>query len=211
MRDIDIRRAVWSQLAIAHAGDPDTRLVQEMGVWSGTVRIDIAVINGELVGYELKSDSDTLQRLPGQAELYGRVFDRVVLVVGKKHALKAKMMVPTWWGVTVATSSGEKIVLTPKRQPKRNPQVDPYLLAKLLWKSEALGALAERGLAKGWKGRSVDDLHKRLATELTLSELSAAVRAALKARLVWLGQTGSYEGQMSACSDSNPCRPASSS
>jgi hypothetical protein len=68
-----------------------------MGIWSGSVRIDVAVINGELTGYELKSDRDTLERLPLQAELYSRVFDRLILVVGKRHAKKAIEHIPEWW------------------------------------------------------------------------------------------------------------------
>jgi hypothetical protein len=71
MRDRDVREAVLERLAAEHAGDADTHIVQEMGVWSGVARIDIAVINGELCGYELKSDRDTLERLPRQMEYYG--------------------------------------------------------------------------------------------------------------------------------------------
>ena len=56
MRDIDVRRAVRKKLGEQYAHDPDTRIVEEMGIWSGTVRIDIAIINGELNGFELKSD-----------------------------------------------------------------------------------------------------------------------------------------------------------
>jgi hypothetical protein len=39
--------------------DLDTRVVEEMGIWAGSVRVDIAVINGEFHGFELKSDRDT--------------------------------------------------------------------------------------------------------------------------------------------------------
>ena len=48
MRDRDVRAAVRQDLDARHGGDTETRIVEEMGIWSGTVRIDIAVINGEL-------------------------------------------------------------------------------------------------------------------------------------------------------------------
>ena len=51
MRDADIRKAVRTMLDAQHVGDDDTRIVEEMGVWSGSVRVDIAVINGELHGF----------------------------------------------------------------------------------------------------------------------------------------------------------------
>ncbi len=71
-----------------HECDHDTKVVQEMGVWNGTVRIDIAVINGELGGFELKSDSDNLLRLPAQAELYSRVFDRMTSLLVRSTSRK---------------------------------------------------------------------------------------------------------------------------
>ena len=103
MRDRDVRAAVRQDLDARHGGDTETRIVEEMGIWSGTVRIDIAVINGELWGYELKSERDTLERLPAQAKLYSRVFDRVTLVVGTRHVGAAEDAVPPWWGLTIAS------------------------------------------------------------------------------------------------------------
>src|SRR4051812_41971247 len=121
MRDSDVRAAVLRRLNAEHAGDPNTRIVQEMGVWSGSVRIDVAVINGELCGVELKSDRDTLERLPGQAEIYSRVFDRVELVVGTRHAREARAMVPKWWTITLAHDGVDGVVLTPRRDGCENP------------------------------------------------------------------------------------------
>jgi hypothetical protein len=94
MRDSELRAAVKRRLEVDHAADPHTRIVEEMGIWSASVRVDIAVINGEMTGIELKSDRDTLGRLPFQAELYSRVFDKVELVVGGRHVSKAIPNVP---------------------------------------------------------------------------------------------------------------------
>lgn len=211
MRDADVRASVIEMLASRHDGDIDTRIVQEMGIWSGAARIDVAVINGELIGYELKSERDTLDRLPAQAELYGRVFDRVFLVVSKKHVFAARKVIPTWWGITVAELSNGKVALKPRRQAKPNPCIDGYLLAKLLWRDEALRILSAKQLAKGWRTRSVDDLHRRLATELPLADLSSVVRAALKERDAWLRQPLSNQGEMTVCSNSDPSASATTS
>jgi hypothetical protein len=59
------------------------RIIEELGVVHGKSRIDIAVINGLMHGYEIKSDKDTLQRLPEQMNMYNSVFNKVTLVVGK--------------------------------------------------------------------------------------------------------------------------------
>lgn len=189
MRDHDIRAALRAKLSRDFAGDDNTRIVEEMGVWSGSVRIDMAVINGELSGFELKSDRDTLERLPFQADLYSRVFDRVSLVVGERHFQTAVDYVPYWWGVLIATQDHQRIRLELKREAELNPSPEPYLVAQLLWKEEALSVLEVHDLAQGWRSKRVKDIHTRLATELPFEVLADHVRVGLKKRKGWLRQS----------------------
>jgi hypothetical protein len=203
MRDRDVRRAVLEMLAEQHAGDNHTRVVEEMGIWSGSVRIDVAVINGELTGYELKSDRDTLERLPFQSKLYSKVFDRVVLVIGQRHVSGIARKIPKWWGITVAKSTGMDIALTVQRAALCNPRRDPYLIAQLLWKEEALKLLDYLG-AEGWRGKRVKEIHQHLATRLPLSELTGYVRSVLKQRDGWLGQSGADQFNMPGYRNLNP-------
>lgn len=182
MRDSDVRRAVKVWLGAEYAHDPDSFIVEEMGVWSGTVRIDVAVINGSLSGYELKSDRDTLARLPSQRDLYGRVFDFLHLIVGKRHADKAEKLLPDWWGIKIAVDGAAGVDLLPHRAPAPNPSPDPYLIAELLSKEEAVGVLAAFKMDKGWRSKKIRLIHERLAAELPLDELKSQVRAVLKSR-----------------------------
>lgn len=189
MRDHDVRTALREHLCTEHVGDDSTYIVEEMGIWAGSVRIDVAVINGELGGFELKSDSDTLARLPSQAELYSKVFDRVTLVAGGKHARKAFAMVPRWWGRIVATPAPDGGVKLKVQKPAgRNPKPDASLIVQLLWKDEAVAVLEAHGLARGWRAKRVSEIYARLVSSLTLDELQTHVRAALKARTNWLRQ-----------------------
>ncbi len=50
MRDRDVRESVWRWLEVAHAGDNDTLMLDELGILNGATRIDIAVINGQIEG-----------------------------------------------------------------------------------------------------------------------------------------------------------------
>lgn len=193
MRDRDVRAAVRRHLAEQYQGDPATLIVEEMGIWSGTVRVDIAVINGELWGYELKSERDTLDRLPAQAKLYSQVFDRVTLVVGARHAGAAEDRVPPWWGLTIARGEADVVTLKPVRKSQRNPCPDPYLVAQLLWRDEVLAILDKLGLAQGWRSKPVKALHERLAAQLSLRDLGEQVRLALKIRPLWLRQPIGYQ------------------
>ena len=52
MRDIDVRTVLAAEVARRYKGDADTLIIHELGVCSGDARIDLAVVNGKLHGYE---------------------------------------------------------------------------------------------------------------------------------------------------------------
>ncbi len=65
MRDRDVRQALRRKVLRDHIGDSSTLVLDELGLRHGTCRVDIAVVNSLLHGYEIKSDADNLARLPG--------------------------------------------------------------------------------------------------------------------------------------------------
>lgn len=150
--------------------------------------MDVAVVNGSFGGYEIKSDRDTLGRLPVQVEQYSAVLDYAVLVVGRRHVEKAVRMVPVWWGVMVAepgSTESAPAVLTQFRPAEQNPSVDPQRLVQLLWRDETLAELEERGLAQSCRSKPRQALWERLAASLPPDELRAVVRERLKSRPGW--------------------------
>lgn len=185
MRDIDVRQALWRKVLADHIKDPRTRVVPELGVAYGEARVDIAVVNGRLHGFEIKSDSDTLARLPAQVEAYSRVFDRVTLVAGSKHITALMALIPDWWGIKIATSGVRNAIhFTDLRATSHNPGVDGASLAALLWRDEAVAALTAQGI-KGIKSKPRAQLATLLAETLSLKELSHVVREAIKSREDW--------------------------
>lgn len=170
-------------LTAAHEGDANTIIVEEMGIWAGTVRIDVAVINGELHGVELKSARDTLVRLPEQQKLFSEVFDRVTLVVARNHILKALPKIPEWWGVVEAqTTSSGNVELVKYRTAALNPAIVPVQIARLLWRDEAIDVLTRYGLERGFRSKPAEVLFQRLASSLTIDQLRDEVRETLKRR-----------------------------
>lgn len=145
MRELDVRRSLTSELEAAHASDPRTIIRDELPVCSGRRRVDVAVINGELTGYEIKSDVDKLVRLAGQSEMYGRVFDRMWLVVGHRHCAEAVAAVPCWWGVMLAApaSDGQVAVIEQRTAQVNDGEQDGAVIAPMLWRDEALALLDE--------------------------------------------------------------------
>lgn len=185
MRDADVRHALHKYLVEHHSDELDqTRFVDELDL-CGEVRVDVAVINGRLAGYELKSERDTLRRLPTQVAVYSRVLDCAILVVAERHVEHARTLLPEWWGVMVATSSSSGVVLEHESHPEENPRVVPQDLVRLLWRDEVLVQLERRELDHGYRSKSRAILSKRLADSVPLVELQAIVRDVLKSREGW--------------------------
>ena len=116
MLDADIRRALLQRLA-AHP-----LIIEEMGV-CGQVRCDVVALGEEMVGYEIKSDADTLRRLPRQVEWYSRVLDRAHVVTTERHLEGVRRFVPEWWGVMVASGPADDVRLQPLREAGANPSL----------------------------------------------------------------------------------------
>jgi hypothetical protein len=185
LRDIDIRQALRASLEDEHAGEADVRVVEELGICQGRARVDLAVINGSINGFEIKSDADRLHRLERQRDAYGTVLDTVTLVCGSRHLREARERIPRWWGVIEAKDSEAGVVLRRRRGCRENRGQDPEAVARLLWREEALALLAGHDLARGMLDKPRRVLWEKLASGLDREELRSGVRAALKRRAGW--------------------------
>ena len=185
MKDSDIRAALKSELLFRYKDDRNTSIIEELGIHNGTSRIDLAVVNGVLHGYELKSDKDTLGRLSEQAIAYSTVFDLITLVVAEQHLCRAAEVAPDWWGITVARMKYGRLFFRELKLPMRNPCADPVSVAALLWRDEALAFLEELGAAEGVRSKSKSDVYLKLVKHVGLDELRNRVRERLKERREW--------------------------
>lgn len=185
MRDRDIRSALRERLRELHREEPDTLIIDELGLCRGTARVDVAVVNGKINGFEIKSERDTLDRLPGQQEVYSKTLDEVTIVASGHHIDKIIDAVPNWWGVEEVGLEGGEVVFKTLREPAPNPDINPLALAQLLWRDEALAALKHLGLDKGMLSKPRRALWAKLSECLTLTELSSIVRQHLKSRPNW--------------------------
>lgn len=211
MHDAAIRSALRATLELEHARE-EALVLDELGLCRGQARVDMAVVNGALNGYEIKGDFDRLLRLPGQEAVYSRALDFVTAVVTDRHLAEVEATVPPWWGIRRAAAEQDAVVFSTVREPVRNPRVDLYALAQLLWREEALAALEERGLADGLRSKPRQVLWRRLADELSLDELSAVVRQRLKDRGDWRSDRrrtlGGGSSRSAASSSRSPARRA---
>lgn len=119
-RDACIRAPLILWLQSQHPDDGSTEFVQEFKMPRPSARIDLAVVNGEMAGFEIKSDADNLGRLANQVPAFSRVFDRLSIVTTKKHLTASRRKVPAWWGIILFSADGKFAI---KRSPKRNSTV----------------------------------------------------------------------------------------
>lgn len=182
LTDSELRPALRSWVAASLDGNPDTLILEELGICRGQARVDLVVVNGMLQGYEIKSDRDSLRRLAGQVECYSRVLDRVTLVVGERHLREAQEMVPRWWGILRVRTNGPSPRFTTVRKGGKNPGPDPRSLVELLWRDDAVAFLEQRGAARGIRSKPRSAAWDRICEQFGVDEIAVAVRAQLKAR-----------------------------
>ncbi len=183
MRDIEIRSALIDRLQREHPDTADNRVWSELSLCLGASRVDVCLINGALTGFEIKSPRDNFARLQSQVEHYGMVMDFASIVASEKYAAKAPEYVPPWWGIEIASmNDAGEVRLDSIRSPSRNPGVDPFSVAQLLWRDEAYDELLVRGLHRGLAKATRWKLWDRLVEELSPAEIQDTVRARLKVR-----------------------------
>jgi hypothetical protein len=180
--DAVIRSELRAYLAVLHAEEPATVVLDELGLRRRAGRADVVVVNGVLHGYEIKSDRDSLRRLARQTLLYGEIFDQVTLVVGPRYALRVLDLVPCWWGVLEIAAADTDAKFAVRREGTLNPSRSPRALVELLWRDASLALLNARGASRGYRSRPRREIWDRICELFSLDEISAAVRSALTAR-----------------------------
>jgi len=185
-RDRDVRALVLKTVLSDHAKDLDTRIVEELGLEHGSSRVDIAVVNGFLHGFELKSDADNLLRLPRQIEAYSRSLDRATLVVGSEHHAVAQAMLPHWWGIKVVLASGKgALKLETHRRVRNNPDPSLFHMAHLMWRNEVVEVLRTGGASSKELSLNRVGLYRLFVDSFQPGDVRRYIREALKSRKNW--------------------------
>lgn len=158
-------------------------VVEELKVAGGTARIDFAVVGDSLYGIELKSDGDSLNRLPRQMRFYNMVFDHMLIVTGFSHLYDVLQMVPTWWAISVAELMDDnKVSIIKIREGKENQAIDPSAVVNLLKRREVLEILDDLQISKGWRSKRNSLIYEFLVSSVDDATLAQLVKQALIAR-----------------------------
>lgn len=188
MHESDIRSALCRKYLPRRHSSPETIVVNELGLAHGRSRIDIAVINSHIHGYEIKSTHDNLLRLRTQLQVYCQTLQKLTIVAAPRHIQSIEFEVPKWCGLIQAhrgLTAG--IQLTSVRSARTNPDVDPFMQAHLLWRSEVIELLSNNGVAsKDLQCRRVK-LYELLCNILTPGQLNEEICRFMLRRRNWRG------------------------
>ena len=187
--DPDIREALVEKRLEPHARRSGALVIHELGLAHAKRRVDVAVINGEIHGFEIKSAQDRLDRLPGQIEVYTRSLHRLTLVVATRHVKRVLEIIPPWCGVLkvlVGTRGG--ISFKSVRLAKKNPSVDPYILAHLLWRNEVQDILSKYDIQPAILRAPRAELYKLLVEKKPEANLAGMIKDAMEKREFWRGR-----------------------
>ena len=179
MTEATVRQRLGHEV-LSRASEP-SEAVYEFWVPRSNARADVALIGASVLeGFEIKTERDTLRRLPRQTTAYARIFDRCHVVLALRHLDRAIEMLPPSWGVLVIESAGTSS-FSVVRVADANQSVDPEILVRLLWRDEALAALRALGVQLDPRaGRS--RMWELLLALLDLDVLKQVVRHALLQR-----------------------------
>lgn len=163
----------------------DYRVLDEFGIAGGAARVDVAAIGAtELVGYEIKSELDSLRRLERQQSLYSAVFDRVTLVVAPNHLEHAISRVPEWWGIIeIGRENETRIALHRLREATPNPSPDLVSTLALLWRIELVEIARSRAIRVGSMRKA--EIIERVSATGDSTRLRNELRALLLHRTLW--------------------------
>jgi len=181
MRDQDIRTILHSYLEKQNKYIKDTIIVDELNIKNGLARVDVAVINGSIHGYEIKSEVDTLYRLSNQIEHYNSSLEKITIAVNSNHKDKVFDIVPGWWGVIEIDHNSGIIEL---RESEKNPILSISDLLLFLWKDEMIKIL-EKNEVKYKKSANRSALIETITQNIEKEKLLHEVRQALKSRKNW--------------------------
>lgn len=179
-RERTIRAALRNWLAERHPASAS--VVDELAIKHGKFRVDVAVIADRLHGYEIKSDQDTLKRLPAQAKHFSLVFHRMTLVIGPELLASALSVVPRWWGIVLVTEGEDgEARFAELRAAEENPKPNYRWVVRLLWRDELTASLKAHGV-RGYSKLKYWEVANRMLETFSPEKLTAVVTETLRLR-----------------------------
>lgn len=149
-------------------------VLEEVKIEGGAARIDVASFGREIVGYEIKSDFDKIDRMSNQIHAYNRAFNKINLVCGARFLDYALAVMPAWWGIIQVSLCDGHPKLQKIRDASPHDRQDPYSVASLLSRENAVELL--RLYSRPVRSKSnLRTIWETMAASIPLREIEGAI------------------------------------
>lgn len=133
------------------------RFIEEKVIMKSRADV-LGVIDGAIVGFEIKSDSDTYMRLETQIPDYDKYCDYSYLVIGKSHLKHAEEHIPAHWGLICISDLNNVEMI---REAGLSPKVKLVNQLGFLWRNELTELLLMNHFPK-YTGKNKKEIAKFL-------------------------------------------------
>lgn len=138
---------------------------------AGASRADVlGVIDGALLGFEIKSDRDSYTRLKTQTIDYDEFCDMNFLVVGKSHLKHGHEHIPGHWGMIAVWEEDGEICVEMDQLPAPNPNAKLEKQLSFLWRPE-LAMLQEMNGLPVYKQKSKQFVQQKILEKVPAETL----------------------------------------
>lgn len=137
LTDKEIRQALIVSLG-RRANAPRATL-EEVHVCNGNAIADVVAVYKTMHCYEIKGETDSINRIVRQSQFYDQAFPLISLVTTANHLKRAEIIVPAHWGIMLASPSRNgSVSFKYVRGTSRNPSYLPEIALISLWRSELI-------------------------------------------------------------------------
>jgi len=115
-------------------------VLEEVRVHNGNAIADVVAVHRGPHCYEIKGESDAVQRIVRQGSFYDRAFQRITLVTTENHLGAATRLAPAHWGIMMAThpAGSAEPKLRYLRRASDSPCFDKQVALLTLWRCELI-------------------------------------------------------------------------
>jgi hypothetical protein len=176
LKDAEIRNALVQHL---NSRSPrPTRILQELHVHNGNAIADVVAFYKQMHCYEIKGETDSIQRIIKQAEVYSHSFPKLTLVLTTKHVRWALRNLPEYWGIMVAIELGDRVAFKYERKASNNPDFVTDKALMMLWRQELLDVSEKMGVVLKKSGNR-NDFAKTLGSFVNKNDALAQIQSAI--------------------------------
>lgn len=152
---------------LAYQSKSSIKVIDEFHINFGAAIADIVLIDRYMHCFEIKGQTDKIQRIESQGKILDTSFPKITLVTTENHIEYALKKTPKHWGIIKVFFEEKKMKFIDLRPAKLNPNFDKEVALFSLWKSE----LIEFSLNN--KFNIIETMNKKAISEMLSKSLSA--------------------------------------